>query len=388
MIKQVLRDIDFKQYRSGNKSGVLPGIIRRGGLYSSLLCIFIFSASLFLPWTQTIRGYGRVIAYSPDERVQSIDSPINGRLGRWFVEEGSFVRPGDPVVEVFDNDPELLKRLQMQREAMLKNREAVIMAMENSKNNYQRLEILSKKGIVSRRDFEKSNIEYSKFVADEAKVSAELLKLETKIARQSTQRVTASREGYIQRRLFGSGTQLVKEGESLALLVPETPSRSVEVFLSGQDAPFVDRDHKVRIQFEGWPAIQSFGWPSLAKGTFGGKVAFVDRQLNAEGNCRILVVPDPEDEPWPISNVLRQGGRIYAWVLLNDVSLGFELWRHFNGFPPIVSQEDFYKKIEKSKTKTKEKQLKSEDSEESFLKEDAYDNIPEEGEVKGNKESF
>ena len=31
-----------------------------------------------------------------------------------------------------------------------------------------------------------------------------------------------------------------------------------------------------------------------------------------------------------------RGVRANGWVLLNQVSLGFELWRQFNGFPPVV----------------------------------------------------
>jgi adhesin transport system membrane fusion protein len=34
---------------------------------------------------------------------------------------------------------------------------------------------------------------------------------------------------------------------------------------------------------------------------------------------------------------MRQGVRAVGWVLLDEVSLGFELWRQLNGFPPSVS---------------------------------------------------
>jgi hypothetical protein len=93
----------------------------------------------------------------------------------------------------------------------------------------------------------------------------------------------------------------------------------------------------VRIQFEGWPAVQFAGWPSVAVGTFGGRVAFVDSADDGRGDFRIVVLPDPEDGPWPAASYLRQGVLAKGWVLLNQVSLGFEIWRQFNGFPPTTS---------------------------------------------------
>ena len=97
---------------------------------------------------------------------------------------------------------------------------------------------------------------------------------------------------------------------------------------------------KVRLQFEGWPAVQFVGWPSVAVGTFGGTVAFVDQTDNGKGKFRIVVVPDEDDDPWPEHRYLRQGVRANGWVLLNEVSLGFELWRQFNGFPPVVPVDE------------------------------------------------
>ena len=53
----------------------------------------------------------------------------------------------------------------------------------------------------------------------------------------------------------------------------------------------------------------------------------------------MVIVPDPEDEPWPEPRYLRQGVRANGWVLLDTVSLGFELWRQLNGFPPTVTPQ-------------------------------------------------
>jgi adhesin transport system membrane fusion protein len=48
-----------------------------------------------------------------------------------------------------------------------------------------------------------------------------------------------------------------------------------------------------------------------------------------------VILPDPDDLPWPNERFIRQGVRTNGWVLLNRVMLGFELWRIFNGFPPV-----------------------------------------------------
>jgi hypothetical protein len=91
----------------------------------------------------------------------------------------------------------------------------------------------------------------------------------------------------------------------------------------------------VRLQFDGWPALQFSGWPRAAVGTFGGVVAVVDRVSAPDGTFRVLVSPDPADEPWPAA--LRQGSGVLAWAMLDEVRLGYELWRRANGFPQSLA---------------------------------------------------
>ena len=93
----------------------------------------------------------------------------------------------------------------------------------------------------------------------------------------------------------------------------------------------------MRLQFEGWPAIQFAGWPSVAVGTFGGRIAAIDATDDGTGKFRVLVRPGRDDD-WPADRFLRQGVRANGWVMLKQVSLGYEIWRQLNGFPPVVSQ--------------------------------------------------
>lgn len=76
----------------------------------------------FLPWTQTIRAKGNVTALRPDQRPQTIPSIIPGRIEKWFVQEGDFVRKGDTILfisEIKDEyfNPDLLGNTEQQLSA-------------------------------------------------------------------------------------------------------------------------------------------------------------------------------------------------------------------------------------------------------------------------------
>lgn len=172
-------------------------------------------------------------------------------------------------------------------------------------------------------------------LAEEAGAAAELARLEVRLARQSTMEVKAPIDGTVLRLNAGQGNAFVKAGDPVMTLVPDTEERAVELWIDGNDMPLVSAGRPVRLQFEGWPAVQFTGWPSVAVGTFGGEVALVDAADDGSGKFRILVRPDGVD-PWPSGLYLRQGVRVNGWVLLEQVKLGFELWRRFNGFPPSM----------------------------------------------------
>lgn len=136
----------------------------------------------------------------------------------------------------------------------------------------------------------------------------------------------------------------------MLVLVPDTSHRAVEVWVSGNDAPLILPSHHVRLMFEGWPAVQFVGWPEVAVGTFGGTVAFVDASDNGQGKFRVLIVPDESDHLWPSARFLRQGGAAKAWILLEEVSIGFEIWRQLNGFPPMLTPEHPNKDLSRQST--------------------------------------
>lgn len=408
----------------------VPSPQRASFVAKSLILIFLafLIAALLAPWTQNIRGSGRVVAYSPDQRQQPIEATISGRVSEWFVQEGSRVQKGDPIVQLEDNDARILDRLGAQRSAVEIQRtaqaerlqtltsrvqslrrsqaaeinaaeSAIAIAqqdvaaaqqelsaaqaeLETNQLNYRRQSDLRQDGLASQREYEladlaarqseakvasaraklraaKNKISQSRaalsrvIASSEAEVenaqaglrSAEtevastgmsLARLDVDIARQEAQIIRAPIDGTILRVVGRLGGEQVTRGEVLALLVPLTNDRAVELYVDGNDAALITPGSEVRLQFEGWPAVQFSGWPSVAVGTFGGRVAFVDPADDGYGDFRVVVSPDAEDGPWPAPSYLRQGVLAKGWVLLNQVRLGFEVWRQFNGFPPTT----------------------------------------------------
>lgn len=192
------------------------------------------------------------------------------------------------------------------------------------------------------REDMRARIESTKSLREDARsklalAQKELTEALTRLERQKTQRIAAPRNGRVFRVRAASSADLVLRGDPVLELIPDTSELAVALWVRGNDAPLVAPNRKLRLQFEGWPAVQFAGWPSVAVGTFGGIVAVVDAQDDGAGRFRVLVRPDPDDEPWPDRRYLRQGVRANGWILLEEVRLGYELWRQLNAFPPSVT---------------------------------------------------
>ncbi len=173
-------------------------------------------------------------------------------------------------------------------------------------------------------------------LAEVAEGEAEVAKLATGRdnleARQDLLIVRAPRAGIVVRALRTGIGEIVKDGEPVASVQPESPAHAVALDVNARDVPLLRVGDRVRLEFAGWPAVQFSGWPSVAVGTFGGRVAVIDQFAQPNGAYRVLVEADSADEPWP--RELRLGSGARGWALLRNVSVGFELWRLMNGFPP------------------------------------------------------
>jgi len=396
------------------------------GFMGSLVFIFI------LPWQQTSYGEGRVVAFSPTDRQQTIEAPVSGRIQHWHVHEGSLVKKGDKLVSISDLDPQITERLEQERfalsdrvraarsrvesiesrvtslqlsrsEAMSAAENRVAMsservrqaqqtvaaseaALDTARVNYDRQKSLFDQGLTSQRNVELAELEFKRARTEEqravaglksaeqekkamqrdanriardgdaainearantqiaraelARSNEDLPRIEMRLSRQKTQEVLAPKDGVITRLLVSHEAEFVKEGKGLCLLIPESGRRAVELWVDGNDIALLKDGREARLMFQGWPALQIAGWPQGSFGTFPARVKFIDNADDGHGKFRVVLIPDEKNsEQWPDATLLRQGVRARGWVFLNRVSVGYEVWRKFNDFPPDIPED-------------------------------------------------
>lgn len=402
---------------------------------------------LFLPWTQNITGRGQVTTLTPDQRPQTIQSPIPGRIEQWFVREGDFVSKGDTIMKISEIkseyfDPNLVERTAQQRDAKAQsvgsygekvkalNRQITALMSERglkleqarnklmqsklkvqsdsidfeaaktnkqiAQRQFDRTVILQEEGFKATRDVEDKRLKLqeteAKLISQENKLLAsrnEVINAQVEISRVSAayadkiskaqsdkytaqssqfdteaqvskldneysnykmrndlQFIAAPYDGYINKAIRGGVGQTFKEGEALVGIMPAQVDLAVETFVEPIDLPLLHIGEKVRVQFDGWPAIIFSGWPNVSYGTYGAKVVAVENFISDNGRFRVLLAPDEEDHAWPKD--IRAGSGAFTMALLDDVPIWFELWRQLNGFPP-----NYYQPEEGVKAKTK-----------------------------------
>jgi multidrug efflux pump subunit AcrA (membrane-fusion protein) len=392
---------------------------------------------LFLPWTQNISGNGIVTTLTLEQRPQTIQSQIPGRIEQWFVREGDFVKKGDTILRISEVksdyfDDRLIERTSdqinakksavnaydekvaaLQRQVTALKEERVLktaqtknkllqsklkvqsdsIGFEAAKTNikiaerqYLRTETLQKEGISAVKDVEEkrlklqetqanlitkensvlaaknevlnAQLELSRIAANFAdKISkaqsdmytakssgydakVQVSKLENSNSnykvRSSLLYITAPQNGFINKAIKGGIGGAFKEGESLVGIMPEKYDLAVETFVRPIDLPLLHIDEKVRVQFDGWPAIIFSGWPNVSYGTYGARVIAIERFISDNGKYRVLLAPDEKDHTWPAA--IRVGSGAKTIALLEDVPIWFELWRQLNSFPPNYYQ--------------------------------------------------
>jgi multidrug resistance efflux pump len=195
-------------------------------------------------------------------------------------------------------------------------------------------------------DIANSNTEKSTVIAEVAKNENELSNYRI---RGSQKWLLAPQTGQIIKAKKAGINEIVKEGEMIVEIVPNSFKYAVELFVKPMDLALINKGQDVRLQFDGYPAIVFSGWPNSSYGTFAGKISAIETNRNEKGQFRVLIIPDMKEKNWP-SN-LKIGTGAQGFALLNDVPIWYELWRQLNGFPP-----DFYTVEVKGKdTKTNEK---------------------------------
>lgn len=408
-----------------------------------LIMAGIFILIMLLPWTQNVQGNGMVTTVKPEQRPQTIQSVISGRVENWYKGEGDFVARGDTIlsiVEIQDAffDPALIPRMAEQIKARedgnianisrISSMEDQIAALTNSRdialqqiNNkirqaqlklssdsirytaakteieiaglqLKRSENLLKEGLVSLTDLEGRRIRLqeaeSRLISAEnqilisqnellnaqadiiatqndfadkiAKTRADLFNsVNTKFntvaeiermknqltnfeVRKSYQYILAPQDGYIAQALVTGIGENVKEGQPLVSIMPANYELAVAFWVRPIDLPLIKVGYPVRFIFDGWPAFVFSGWPQASFGTFGGRIVAIDNFTVDNNLYRVLVAPDPDDQPWPVE--LRVGSGARGFALLGNVPIFYEIWRQLNGFPP-----DFYTKTTDNK---------------------------------------
>ncbi|GAB3273719.1 biotin/lipoyl-binding protein [Larkinella harenae] len=405
-----------------------------------LVILAICLGGLFLPWRQNINGEGTVTALTPQDRPQTLQNAIAGRIEQWKVREGQYVKRNDTLLvisEIKDEyfDPKLPLRLQEQLEAkeasLVANNAKIealgeqltalqtglqvklsaarnkvqqarfkvisdstdLIALQNTfkiaQDRLQRYEKGHQGGLFSLTDLESRRLkvqeDYAKVIAQENKlnvtrqellnaqldlgtiqadyqekiaktqsdrssaisyrtdIEGEISKLVNKVSSVDVRRgmyvIRAPQDGYVVRALKAGIGETIKEGESIATLQPDKPLVAVELYVRPNDVPLIQPGRHVRLEFDGWPAVQFSGWPNVAVGTFGGTVSVIDAVSSTNGKYRLLVEPQPseKDPNWP--RQLRVGSGVYGWVMLDNVPIWYEIWRQLNGFPPSLKAE-------------------------------------------------
>ncbi|MCT8339134.1 HlyD family secretion protein [Luteirhabdus pelagi] len=106
-------NLDLKQFASGK----IVFHKRHYKHFNRFLLVFAIVAIIimFLPWTQTVTGTGTLTTLTPEQRPQTIQSPIPGKIEKWYVREGDFVEKGDTILHISEVqnqyfDPKLVAR--------------------------------------------------------------------------------------------------------------------------------------------------------------------------------------------------------------------------------------------------------------------------------------
>ncbi len=185
----------------------------------------------------------------------------------------------------------------------------------------------------------------SQLTATQSEVAKLKNQFENYRQRQKFYVIKAPQAGQVIRTIKAGLGETVKEGEQLMQIVPVTFDAAVEMYIAPVDMPLINLGQKVRLQFDGFPAIIFSGWPQASYGTFGGKVSAIDPSIDESGKFRIWITPDGT-KPWP--KEIRYGGGTQGIALLKDVPVIYELWRKLNGFPP-----EYYAKDTKSNKEKK-----------------------------------
>jgi len=206
------------KFTSLEKVKVNP-LVERVWLFSFLIFLLLIG-TLFLPWQQTVKGEGTVVAYDPTQRDYSILATIDGFIDEFYVKENQFVKKGTKLFTIVDLDRDYLDKLKFiegssrdqyknsqiqmtnfqdkkenldeylsvglkvykQKENQVNNKidslnfkkVSLEKNLEIEKSNYERTKLLHEDGIESKRNFELRENRYVKANAELEKINIDI----------------------------------------------------------------------------------------------------------------------------------------------------------------------------------------------------------------------
>jgi multidrug resistance efflux pump len=193
------------------------------------MSIFFF-LMLFVPWTQNIQSPGKVTTLYPSQRPQNIQSTIAGRIDKWYVREGDYVKKGDTIAflteiknEYFD--PALIDRT---REQINAKASSVGSYQQKIKAIDRQINALQQNRILKLEQF-KNKIEQTrlKMVGDSMFFAASKVNFEVAQAQFARQQ-----------NLYDQGLKSLTELETRKLKLQETQAKLIEAeskYLSAQN---------------------------------------------------------------------------------------------------------------------------------------------------------
>ncbi len=266
-------------------------------------------------------------------------------------------RQYDGAKALYDKGIKSLTELEEKRLKVQETETKLVAAQNNFESSLQDLGIYTTELRLTQNEYDnkiaKTQSDRFSTLSDKYDAQASVNKLEIErenyARRTSFYYITAPQDGYIVKAIKPGIGEIIKEGDPVVSIQPSDYQLAVEMYVKPIDLPLIEPGRKVRFVFDGWPAFFFSGWPGVSTGTFGGHVVAIDRNISANGKFRMLVAPDKQDEPWP--SALQVGGGARGIALLNNVLLGYEIWRIINGFPP-----DLYRDVNESGNKSEKKE--------------------------------
>ncbi len=184
-----------------------------------LIVVTVAILLLFMPWTQTIDGYGKITSLYPNQKPQNINAIVGGRIIEWYVREGQKVKKGDTLVhlaEVKDAywDPALLQRTRQQLQA----KQASLIAYENKINFYNNQIQMIQQGLNLKLEQAENKLKqaFMKVASDSADLKA--VELDAQIAQERLNR---------QEQLYKQGIVSLNDLETRRLKYRETQSKVI-----------------------------------------------------------------------------------------------------------------------------------------------------------------